>query len=189
MNTLKYLLTLSLSLALTASAWAHGGDEHKEHAHAAPATVLETTASVPTMRVESDQFEVVARLYDDELGLYIDRWASNAPVLNAEVEVEVNGHKAVAKFHADHGDYAVTDAALIESLHVEGEHALVFTIVAGEELDLLNGTLHVQAESPVVAIKKHWRLLSVGLGFGLILVIGCGLAVHHLRRAQKEGKA
>ena len=71
------------SLLFAAAVQAHGGDEHKDHAHAAPAAVLETNAAVPTLTTQSETFELVARLYEDELGLYIDYWGSNAPVLNA----------------------------------------------------------------------------------------------------------
>ena len=48
---------------------------------------------MPTLRAESEHFELVARLYEGELGIYIDYWASNVPVLNAKVEVELNGRK------------------------------------------------------------------------------------------------
>jgi hypothetical protein len=175
-----------LAMLCAAQVQAHGGEEHKDHAHAAPSTVLETASPVPTLRTESEQFELVARLYPDELGIYIDRWASNVPLLNAEVEVELNGIKAMAKFHADHGDYAVNDPALLKALHAEGEHALMFSIVAGEEVDLLTGELHVHAASAMESLggKGSSRLL-IGI-FAVVIVLGCGLAVYHLLRARKE---
>jgi hypothetical protein len=61
-----YMLLLGCLLASPVFA---GGD-HSDHSHAAPATVIETAAATPTLRAESDQFELVARLYPDELGLY-----------------------------------------------------------------------------------------------------------------------
>lgn len=182
------LMIWIVGLLCSSVALAHG-DDHKEHAHAAPATVVETTAAMPTLRAESEQFELVARLYPDELGLYIDRWASNVPLLNAEVEVELNGRKAVAQFHADHGDYAVADADLLRFLNTPGEHALVFTIVAGSETDLLTGTLTVTAATPLALMRGGqpiWWLVGV---VGLVLLVGCGLAVRALLRARKEGMA
>src|SRR5262245_52839717 len=110
----KYLLMLLMLCAFGAQAY--GGDDHKDHAHAAPSAVLETSATVPMLTTQSETFEIVARLYEDELGLYIDDWASNKPVLNAEVEVEFNGKKARAVFHADHGDYAMSDPEMLKAL-------------------------------------------------------------------------
>ncbi|MBX9849538.1 MAG: hypothetical protein K2X64_09610, partial [Rhodocyclaceae bacterium] len=70
----RMLLLAFISASMTSPVGvvlAHG-DDHKDHAHAAPSTVLETARVVPTMRAESEQFELVARLYPDELGIYID---------------------------------------------------------------------------------------------------------------------
>lgn len=173
------------SMLLAAAVHAHGGDEHKDHAHAAPAAVLETNAAVPTLTTQSETFELVARLYEGELGLYIDYWGSNAPVLNASVEVEFNGRKVPAQFHADHGDYAVDDPELLKALHAAGEHALIFSIVAGDDVDLLTGELHVHAESPVAAMvggRSLWLLAVVAA----VLLLGCGLAVRQVLLARKS---
>lgn len=188
---LNHLRTFMLCAGMASSAWAHG-DEHKDHAHAAPSTVIETATVVPTLRIESDQFELVARLYAGELGIYIDHWSSNAPVLNASVEVELNGKKAMATFHADHGDYAVADLALLKALQAEGEHALIFTIVTDKDADLLAGTLHVHAEETMQAIHTMARKSGVWLvvgGFVLMLLIGCVLGIRHLLKARKENQA
>jgi hypothetical protein len=175
-----------IALLFAGQSHAHGGEEHKDHAHAAPSTVLETAAAAPTLRAESEQFELVARLYADELGIYIDRWASNAPLLHAEVEVELNGKKTVAKFHEDHGDYAVSDPGMLEALQAAGDHSLLFTIVAGKESDLLAGELHVvEAGTMETLSKKTGSRLLIGALAALIL-IGCGLGMYHLLRARKE---
>lgn len=173
------------SLLFAAAVQAHGGDEHKDHAHAAPSAVLETNATVPTLTTQSELFELVARLYEGELGLYIDYWDSNAPVLNARVEVELNGRKVPAQFHADHGDYAVDDPELLKALQKEGEHALIFSIVAGEDVDLLTGDLHMHAESPMATIvggRGVWLLAVVAA----VLLLGCGLAVRQVLLARKS---
>jgi hypothetical protein len=186
----KYILILAMFFAahVHTQAQAHG-DDHKDHAHAAPAAVLETNASVPTLTTQSEQFEIVARLYADELGLYIDYWASNAPVLNAQVEVELNGKKAIAKFHTDHGDYAVSDPEMLKALRAEGEHSLIFSIVAGPDADLLTGELHVHAQDAVAVLKASPVKLALLGMFGLVIVVGCALGVRHLLRARKEERA
>lgn len=183
----KFLI--ALALFFVGHVHAHGDDDHKDHAHAAPATAVETSAAVPMLHAESEQFELVARLYEKELGIYIDRWASNVPLLNAEVEVEVNGLKAIAKFHQDHGDYAVTDPEVLKALQAKGEHALMFTITAGKEADLLTGELHVQEVGAMDALaKKPGGRVLIGI-LAVLILLGCGLGVRHLLRARKEGVA
>jgi hypothetical protein len=100
-------------------------------------------------RIESftEIFELVGHLEQDELSILIDRYDTNEPVLNGKLEVEFNGIKAPAKFHADHGDYAVDDANLLKALAKPGKHALVFTFSAGNDNDLLEGTLDVSAHN------------------------------------------
>lgn len=100
-----------------------------------------TGEAVPRLEASSELFELVGRLHGGELSLLIDRYETNEPVLGAAVEVESGPLKARAKFHADHGDYAIDDPAFLQVLAEPGEHALVFTILASEDSDLLEGTL------------------------------------------------
>jgi hypothetical protein len=62
-------------------------------------------------------------------------------VLGAKLEVETGSLKAVAAFRAEQGDYVVTDAAMLKALGAAGEHGLLFTLVAGKDSDLLDGTM------------------------------------------------
>lgn len=146
-------------LALCALLWhgtvaaapgAHGpGGEHLDgagHGHSA-------VSDAPRVEAHSELFELVATLAGGELSILVDRFATNEPVLGATVEVELQAGagagastgtlKASAKFHADHGDYAVADEAFLKALSAPGGHALVFTVTAGAEADLLDGVLPV----------------------------------------------
>ena len=119
---------------------AHGpGGEHLD----APAAAAGAAHAVPRFEAETDAFELVARLAGAELSILIDRYETNEPVLGAQVEIESGGLKAVARFHADHGDYAVDDPAMLKRLATPGEHAIVITVRAGQDSDLLDGTLVV----------------------------------------------
>lgn len=130
-------LVTSLSAPSVAAPGAHGpGGEHLD----APAAANGSAAS-PRLEARSELFELVARLEGGELSILIDRYESNEPVLGANVAVASGALEASAKFHADLGDYAVDDPALLQALGSPGEHALVFTIVAGKESDLLEGVL------------------------------------------------
>lgn len=132
------LLMLTLAASPTRAApGAHGPDgEHLDGQAAASAV-----GGVPRVEAKSEQFELVARLVGDSLTILIDRYETNEPVLDAKLDVESGPLAATATFRAESGDYAVTDAALVKALGQPGEHALVFTLVAGNESDLLDGTL------------------------------------------------
>ncbi|MBB4845814.1 hypothetical protein HNP55_004366 [Paucibacter oligotrophus] len=138
---------LALALGLSAlAAWASSGAHgpNGEHLDAqAPGTAA--VSSAPRLEARSELFELVARLDGGELSILIDRYASNEPLLGADVELESGPLKAKAKFHADLGDYAVDDPALLKLLSTPGEHPLIITVLAGAESDLLDGVLHVAA--------------------------------------------
>jgi hypothetical protein len=124
---------------------AHG--PNGEHLDGPAAAAQAPTSAVPRLETHSEDFELVGTLSGGELSLLIDRYETNEPVLGATVEVEFEGHKALAKFHDDHGDYAVADEAFLKALSAPGAHALVFTITAGEQADLLDGVLTVTAQA------------------------------------------
>lgn len=128
------------SAAVVAAPGAHGPNgEHLD----APAQAGSTRGPVPSFEARSEEFELVGRVQGGELSILINRFATNEPVLNATVEVESGALKAPAKFHADMGDYAIDDDAMLKALAVPGEHSVVVTVLAGAESDLLDGTLHV----------------------------------------------
>jgi hypothetical protein len=98
-------------------------------------------AALPRVEAKSELFELIAQLKRGELSVLVDRYETNEPVLNAKLDVESGTLKATAAFRAEAGDYVVTDAALLKALATPGEHALVFTLVASADADLLDGTL------------------------------------------------
>ncbi len=129
---------------------AHGPNgEHLD----GPATVRAASA-LPRVEAKSEAFELVAELRASELAILIDRYESNEPVLGAKLEVESGPLKAVAAFRAEQGDYVVTDAAMLKALAAPGEHGLVFTLVAGKDSDLLDGTLVGPASRAAAAAAK-----------------------------------
>lgn len=138
-----FILAMTLSSMVHAAPGAHGPNgEHLDGAPSASATA--GVSATPRLEASSEDFELVATLGGGELSILVDRFATNEPVLNGRVEVESRGLKAVARFHADHADYAIDDAKLLEALAKPGQHPLVFTLTAGEESDLLEGVLVVK---------------------------------------------
>lgn len=150
-----------------ASPGAHG--PNGEHLDAPDASrQYNAGTSVPRMETASETFELVARLNGGELSVLIDRFETNEPVLGAQLEVESYDIKASGTFHGDHGDYAFTDERLLKALSQSGRHPLVFTIFAGDDSDLLEGTLDVSV------MQEEHDHDHVPLG---IWIAGAGLAL------------
>jgi len=130
-------LLLIMNPPAMAAPGAHGPNgEHLD----SPATVR-AGSGLPRLEAKSELFELVAELRAGELVIVLDRFETNEPVLGAKLDVESGSLKAVATFRGEQGDYRVGDAALLKALAAPGEHGLVFTIMAGQDSDLLDGTL------------------------------------------------
>ena len=149
-TALGVLLLITSANALAAPG-AHGPDgEHLD----APAT-MRAASALPRVEASTEAFELVAELRASELVVVIDRYETNEPVLGAQLEVASGTLKAVAAFRAEQGDYTVTDAAMLKALATPGEHGLVFTLVAGNDSDLLDGTLVSGAGRVVAAATSN----------------------------------
>lgn len=129
------LLTAQLALAAPG---AHGPNgEHLD----APGTGSTVNDATPRTETFTENFELVARLYSTELSVLVDDYNTNAPVLNATLELEVGNLKGTAVFHEDAGDYAFDDPAVLELLQQPGDHELIFTLSTPTQSDLLLATL------------------------------------------------
>lgn len=187
-NILRHTF-LAAWLCVAVNAWAGPGAHGPNGEHLdGPAGHSHSVASTaPRMEAKSEDFELVATLADDELSILIDRFATNEPVLDAQVEVQTGQVKAVAKFHADHGDYAVADEAFLKVLATPGEHALVVTLSTGKESDLLDGVLKVEA----AAIEHTHGVPRWAWGGGIVLVLAAigALVWQRSRRTPTVGSA
>ena len=125
------------------------------------------TGPVPVAVLASDGFEAVGRLEAEGLSWYVDRADSNAPVLDAMLEVESGGRTAKATFRAERGDYLVADAAWLQPLRQPGVHPLALTLIVGDDGDLLAGDLVV---APPAAAP------ATGRGRDLVLWVAVGAA-------------
>ena len=155
-----------MSPSVIAAPGAHG--PNGEHLDAPASAGL--ASQRPRVTAQSDLFELVAELHEGELSIMIDRFDSNEPLLAAQVEVESGGIKAKAAFHDDLGDYAMDDEKLLAILKKPGEHALVFTVVAGNSSDLLDGVL-LNVGPPKTDGHDHAHILEIVFGGLAILVI------------------
>lgn len=145
----------TLLLAVHAPAIAAPGAHGPNGEHLDGPTTMRATPTLPRVEAQSETFELVAQMRSNELAIVVDRYESNEPVLGAKLEVESGALKAVATFRAEQGDYVVADAAMLKALAAPGEHGLVFTLVAGTDSDLLDGTLVRAAGQAVTTGTKN----------------------------------
>lgn len=164
---------LALAPAL-AGPGAHGPNGEHLDGPSAPAPA----GALPRLEAKSEAFELVATLSATELSIYIDRYVTNEPLLKATVEVETDGLKAFAKMHADHGDYTMADPAMLKRLATPGSHALVFTVTAGDEADLLEGTL----VTPMAAATEGRGLPATGIAAAVAVALALLLLAFAWRR-------
>ena len=175
---IAFLMAFLLALtALIRPAWAGAGHDHGD----APAQAAGTAS--PRFTAHSDLFEAVGVLMGDELSITIDRYATNEPVLNSKVELESGSLKAVADFHADHGDYSVPSSTFKKP----GTYAIVLTITAGDQTDLLAGELVVPSPDAQATHDEHapsWLRWAAYAGATLLLVGVASIAI----RKRKHSK-
>jgi hypothetical protein len=178
---------LCIFVAIAPQAWAAPGAHGPNGEHLdGPATGAANASQAPRFEANTETFEMVGRLQGGELTMMVNRFESNEPVLQATVEVAFGKLKAKAQFHADMGDFSVDDAAMLKALQVPGDHALVITIRAGKDTDLLDAVLKVAAPA---AAHGHghdhtdWRHLAadIAIGLGGLAAVG-GAVMFYVRK-------
>lgn len=133
-STRRYICVLAAML-LGATAGAHEG-------HDDGPKPLVTTSAAPSIEAHSDLFELAGTVEHGALTLYVDRYADNAPVPNARIEIEAGKEQGVAVANPD-GSYTFKSAQFDHPAQI----SLTFTITAGQDSDLLAGDLVLPAAS------------------------------------------
>ncbi len=166
--------------------WAGPGHDHGEPA--APAQGLTT----PRVSTHSDLFELVGVVVHDKMTIYLDRFATNEPITQATIELEIAQEKSplklVAKAESD-GTFSVTHP-LLESA---GTYALSFTVTTSDDADLLAGELTI-APDPIAAkahnhaehsAMSHW-IGPIAIAMTAIVAL-IGIALLLRRQKKKSG--
>ncbi|PTT78848.1 hypothetical protein DBR42_22650 [Pelomonas sp. HMWF004] len=183
MNTsLLHRTALAMALALLTllppAVQAHGDEPHGDEPHPAAAA----TAGTPRFEAATDAFELVGRLDASGLTLFINRFATNEPVLKARVELESGPLKAVAAYREDAGSYVVSEPACLKALGQPGAHPLVVTVTAGNEADLLEAQLTVPQPAPAEPLM-HGSQAAWAAGGAAVLALATGAWALRRRRA------
>ena len=167
------LLAATLLLSGPLPAIAHPGHDDE------PAAVA---SALPRAETHSDLFEIVSVLQPGGvLTIYVDRWADNAPVDGA-VTLTIDGQEVAAERQGI-GLFVVRSPLLARA----GARDVVFTVSAGEEMDLLTARLevpevvaaHGAAASAFAFLRSTVTQLALG---GLLLVVGVLLGRGSVRR-------
>ena len=134
------LLWLGAIALAPLGALAHGDEDHGEKK--APAASSASTG--PRFEAHSDLFEVVGTVERDQLTITVDRYASNEPVRDAKVEIEVGSAKGITSPGPD-GSYSFKNAALAQAASAPVTLPVSLTITAGKDADLLAAELTIGA--------------------------------------------
>lgn len=145
---LVFLITLFLSFGDIRS-FAHEGHDHGE---TKPKPEIEVAD--PRFAVETTLFQLVGRANGQKLTLYLDHFASNAPVLSAIVDITAGVDNQVAQEVSD-GTYEITSDWVATS----GTHDLIISVTAGDEADLMLAQLVVpeQDENVSKEVISWWE--------------------------------
>jgi len=179
-HTLAALLVATV-LAV-APAWAGEGHDHGD---TAPAVVGQ---ALPRFSAVSETFELVGVLSGKQITLYLDRFADNSPVRDAQIELEIGG----AKFKAEKQGEDEYEVVLPEAPK-PGLLPVTATVTAGNEADLLAGELdiHEAAHADEAAHTHSWTEYAgwAAAGIAALGLLAWGGRVISTRRIRAGGAA
>ena len=129
----------------------HGGEDHGDEA----AVAVPVTANAARATLQGEFAEAVLAASDEQLMLWLDDSASNAP-LPAELQLQL-GEQTLTPITIDPGTYRVPLATPL----AHGTHAIVLTVVTDTGADLLNDELLIpeHAAAHTHASRGWWALL------------------------------
>jgi hypothetical protein len=160
-------------------AWAGEGHDHGE----APTAATGTAA--PRLTSHSDLFELVGMVEGNEMKIYLDRFATNEPVTDAKIEVEIGNIKGIAAAQAD-GSYIFKNDVFTKP----GDLSVSFTVIAGKDADLLAGDLKIDGPIDDHAhdeAAKPWLRWAAYAGGALLLAAIVFVAMRRRRRGATFG--
>ena len=161
----RALRALAMTAALSAAiASAHEGHDHEQQPPV-------SAGALPRGEADSNAFEIVAIARGENLEIYLDRFATNEPVIGATLEVESPGGPVKAAAGAD-GTYRVAAPWLAKG----GRTDLIFTVTAGDTTDILPLTIQAASGAAQNAAPRdstsggHISMASVLLVLGGVLM-------------------
>ncbi len=148
-------ILFSTCIAMCLQPFAAQADEG--HDDTAPHATGAAGMNVSRIEAQSDLFEIVGVVENGAMTIFLDRFATNDPVSDAKIDIEVGPVKGSAQANPD-GTYTFKNAALTQP----GQFPVTFAIAAGSDSDLLAGELVTAAPVATKAgakdepLRKRW---------------------------------
>ncbi len=159
-STVQGLLAINfLMFGLWSGAIAHEG-----HSHDKETKLPIVVNAFPTLTAVSENYELVGIVQSGQMTVFLDRFESNAPVVDAELEFDVAGTVVKAARNPD-GTYLVN---LPKSLNLKNSTPVTVTVLASSGADLLSGELVTMNQASQSGSSIIWILLMLT---GLLLAI------------------
>ncbi|AMM26865.1 hypothetical protein [Variovorax sp. PAMC 28711] len=134
------------------------------HDHDAPAA--SGGPALPRFTAVSETFEMVGVLNGMQLTMYLDRFADNSPVKDAQLSLEIDGAGVKVEPHGE-GEFE----AVLAQVPTAGVLSITATVVAGNESDLLAGELDIHEAAHADAVAKPlWQRIALW-GFGAVAAV------------------
>jgi hypothetical protein len=167
------LLISILASFIPLAVHADAGHDHGDEAPAAADSASLRFAAA------SEAFELVGVLNGKQLTLYLDHAATNAPVKDAQLELEFGTEKLKAEPHAE-GEFEATLAQAPKA----GVIPIAATVTAGAKTDLLAGELDLHDDHAEEEDHAHdWKDYTLWGAAGLLVL---ALAVPGVRRLNRR---
>jgi hypothetical protein len=147
------------------------GHDHGE------ASSQKVDVAIPRFTAVSESFELVGVVSGKQVTVYLDRFANNSPVKDAQIELDLGGVKVPLKQHTE-GEYEADLPAALKP----GVIPVVATVIVGQDTDLLAGELDLHDADrgkgkADVRFRAWWQKILVKILIGLLVIslIGWGL--------------
>ena len=160
---------------------------HEGHDHDAPAAAAGPANVAARGEAASENFELVAVAQGAELLIYLDRFATNAPITGATIEVETPTGPAKAD-ERDDGTYRLPAPWLANAGHLD----LIFTVSADNTVDILPLAIDAPASNAAGAsdvhslVERARALLSPATIGALLVGILIGVVVTSVGRSRSS---
>lgn len=168
------LMAVCAPLLFLAPLASQAGDGH-DHGEAPAANAGPAS---PRFTASSELFELVGVVSGQQITLYLDHADSNAPVKEAQLEIEIGGSKLKPTQHAE-GAFKLTLAEALKP----GLTAVTATVTTPADADLLAGEIDVHEEAQWEAAHAHgWKEYAGWALAGLAALAALVFAGRRLRR-------
>lgn len=186
------IATFLASLLFAAPAFAHGDEEHPAEPKAkSVASGAQSVGSIApsgatgsgrTGETTTETYELVALLNGDDLTLYLDDFATNRPVANARLSLDIAGQQVAAKASAP-GVYLAHLAKPPGAAAID----ITATIQGGLGDDLALLSIPAVTATPLSGVGLPW--LWIGGGFVALLVFAVPILRTRFQRSTAPASA